>query len=216
MDIARSLMYAFDDPDKIKKILIGGILRIIPIVGWISDGYALVQTKSIYEGRELPLPEWSDMGAYFKKGMMAFLGGLIYAIPVILIACCMWAVAFLPTMSSGGSSDLSGPAMLIVTCGGCLLALYGLVLLILIPALTTRYAITEQFNVFFQVQPAWQLINSNLSGYVMAIVVLLVAGVVGGLLSSITCGLGTPFAGFWTSLVAAYLFGNFAKGAPSA
>jgi hypothetical protein len=222
MDIGRALMYAFEDADKMKKILIGGLLRFVPIVGLISDGYGLVQTKNVYEGRELPLPEWDNFGGYFTKGLMMFVGQFIYAIPAILIYCCAF---ILPTflVGAGSSSSSSGAAQAgplaalatpLLLCGICLLLLYALALLVFLPALTTRYAITEQFAAFFQIGPAWQMISSNLGGYAMAILVLIIAALIGGFVGSIPCGLGVPFAGFWTSLVSAYLFGNFAKGAP--
>lgn len=222
MDIGRALMYAFDDPDKVKKILIGGLLRFVPIVGWISDGYGLVQTKNVYEGKELPLPEWDNFGAYFTKGLMMFVGTFIYSIPAILIYCCAFILPGMligvgsSTDSTGSTSGgplaaLSAPLFF---CGICLLLLYALALLVFLPALITRYAITEQFGAFFQFGPAWQLINTNLGGYAMAVLVLVIAAMIGGIVGSIPCGLGVPFAGFWTSLVSAYLFGNFAKGAP--
>jgi hypothetical protein len=219
MEIGRALMYSFEDPDKIKKLLIGGLLRIVPIASWISDGYALVQTKNIYEGRELPLPEWSDMGKYFTKGLMQFIGTLIYMIPAILIMCCMYAPMIFAgsgSSSSSGNDTMGTIAMIATTCGGCLLLLYGLVLIVILPAVTTRYAITEQFNAFLQIGPGWQMVRSNMGSYVMAIVVVIIAGFVGSLLGSITCGLGYPFVGFWASLVGAYAFGNFAKTALAA
>ncbi len=40
MDVGRSISYVFQDPDWIKKILIGGVLSVIPIFGTlVTLGY---------------------------------------------------------------------------------------------------------------------------------------------------------------------------------
>jgi hypothetical protein len=37
---------------------------------------------------EEKLPEFGDWGADFRLGIMAFVGGLIYNAPLILLSCC--------------------------------------------------------------------------------------------------------------------------------
>ncbi len=219
MDIGKSFSYVFEDPQWLKKVLIGGIINLIPIVNFAATGYWLEETKRVYEGRELPLPEWDNFGGYFMKGLVALVATLIYSIPAILIYCCAF---FLVPMVAGGTSaggrrtggggPLESIASIAVICAGCLLALYAIALLFILPAMFIRYATTEQFGVFFQFGPAWQLIQTNIGGYVLAVVVFVIAAAIAGLVGGIACGIGAAFTGFWASLVGAYLFGGFARG----
>ncbi len=218
MDIGRSFSYVFEDQEWVKKVLIGGLINLIPIVNFAATGYFVEETKRAFDGRELPLPEWDNFGGYFVKGLMTFVAGLIYSIPAILIYCC--AFVLFPmlggTSTSGTSSSSNNPlaalAGLAFACGVCLLLLYGLVVLFFFPALLTRYAITDQFGAFFQFGPAWQLIQSNIGSYVVAVIVYVVASMIAGIIGGIVCGIGAAWTGFWAYLVFSYLFGNFARG----
>ncbi len=221
MDIGKSFTYVFEDQDWIKKVLIGGVVNIIPIVNFAASGYWLAQTKKAYDGQDLPLPEWSDFGGYFMKGLMLAIASIVYSLPAILLYCCAF---ILPTFaaSAGASSSSSssggsaGPLAVLAApmlfCGICLLLLYALALLVFLPALFTRYALTGEFGAFFQFGPAIQMIKSDVGGYAMAVLVFVIAALVASLIGSILCGVGAFFTSFWSSLVGAYLFGNFAKG----
>ena len=90
--------------------------------------------------------------------------------------------------------------------------LYVLVLLIFVPALYTRYALTGEFGALFQFGPALQMIRSNLGTYIMVLLVFVVTTSIASTIGLIVCFVGAAFASFWASLVGAHLFGNFAKG----
>lgn len=220
MDIGKAFSYIFDDPNWVKKVLIGGVVNIIPIVNFAATGYWLTQTKNTYEGRELPLPEWSDFGGYFMKGLMAVIATFVYSLPAILIYCCAFIVPSLMAGAGSSTGDQSGAstgplatvATLLLFCGVCVLLLYLLVLLVFVPALLTRYAMSGEFGAFFQFGPAWQMIKANLGSYIMTLLVFVIASLLASIVGSIACGVGAFFTGFWASLVGAYLFGNFAKG----
>ncbi len=217
MDIGRAFTYFSEDMNWLKKVLIGGIITLIPILNFAATGYWLTQTKRVYEGNDLPLPEWDNFGDYFVKGLIAAVGQFIYALPVILLYCCVGV--FIPALVGGGArgdqpGPLAGLASLLAFCMVCLVLIYAIALVIIIPALLTRYAITGDFGAFFQFVPAWQLINANVGNYVIAVLGFLVASIVAAL-GIIACGIGVVFTQFWSTLVAAYLFGNVARGAPA-
>ncbi len=219
MDIGRSFSYVFEDQEWLKKVLIGGIVNLIPIVNFAATGYFVEQTKRTYEGRELPLPEWDNFGGYFVKGLMTLVAGLIYSIPALVIYCCVMVVpSMLGAGASGSSSSsnsagpLAGVVGILAFCGVCLMLLYGLVVLFFFPALLTRYALTDQFGAFFQFGPAWQLIQTNIGSYVIAVVVYVVASMIASFVGSIACVIGVAWTSFWAYLVFAYLFGSFARG----
>ena len=220
MDIGRSFAYVFEDQQWLKKVLIGGVINLIPIVNFAATGYWLEQTKRVIDGRDLPLPEWDNFGGYFMKGLMTFVATFVYSLPVIVIYCCIaFVVPLLVGAGSSGSGSRSQPGPLaalaapLSICLGCLILLYVLALLVFVPALIIRYVTTDQFGAFFQFGPAWQLINTNIGNYAIAVLVFIIAAMVAGLVGSIACGIGAAFTGFWSYLVGAFLFGSFARGA---
>jgi hypothetical protein len=205
MDIGKSFSYVFEDQDWLKKVLIGGLINLIPIVNFAATGYWI------------PLPEWSDFGNYFMKGLMFFLAGIVYAIPIIVLACCANIPAMLGAFSSNGSTSSSGGSgltTLFYACGGCLIFLYFIVLLVFVPALLIRYAMSEQFGAFFQFGPAWKMISSNIGSYLTVFVIYYVIAAIAGMIGTIVCVVPVFWTLLWANLVGAYLFGNFAKGIP--
>ena len=86
MDWGSAFQFQFKDKDWLKKILIGGVMFIIPIFGWLVIlGYAVETAKNVKNGQDTPLPEWEDWGGRFMTGLLAFVTIFIYAIPGILI-----------------------------------------------------------------------------------------------------------------------------------
>ncbi len=35
MDFAKAFSFVFDDPDWVQKIVIGGLVSLIPVIGWL-------------------------------------------------------------------------------------------------------------------------------------------------------------------------------------
>ena len=85
MDIGRSFTYMFEDQDWIKKILIGGVVSLVPVVNFAALGYFIEALKNTVEGRELPLPEWDDFGGKFMKGLMAGIASFLYMLPIMIV-----------------------------------------------------------------------------------------------------------------------------------
>ncbi len=64
----------------IKKLLIGAILSIIPIVNLIASGYIIKAAKGTMDKKD-DLPEWEDWGNLFMTGLVVAVIGVIYMIP---------------------------------------------------------------------------------------------------------------------------------------
>jgi hypothetical protein len=82
MDLAKAMIKPFTD---IKNLIIGIALSILPIVRWFAAGYLL---ESSGLGKHKPshkLNEWDDWGDLFLKGLSAWLIGLVYMIPALII-----------------------------------------------------------------------------------------------------------------------------------
>jgi hypothetical protein len=213
MDIGRSFTFVFDDEEWIKKILIGGILTIIPIVNFVVFGYFIDTLKNVIDGQELPLPEL-DFGDQFMKGLMFFLASLIYAIPIIVLSIMIAVVGAI--MGGAGDEAAQGVAGLCALGGNCIIFIYALVLAVILPAACILYANSGEFGSFFRFGEIIGLITSNIGSYIVAILVAWVASMIAGLVGSIACGVGIFFTSFWAYLVVAHLLGQFYTGTQTA
>lgn len=205
MDIAKAFSYVFEDRNWPAKILIGGILSIIPIVNFIPIGYALTALRNIAEGKESPLPEWDNWGGYFSKGLMAFLAGLIYALPIFIII--GFSSAFAAIAGAGEEEALTSIVALCTTFLYCLNIVYSLALSFWLSGALTFYALRENFGALFSLGEIFRFISANIGNYLLAWILSLVASFVAGF-GVILCVVGVLFTGFWAYLVWAHLFGQ--------
>jgi len=81
-NISDSVRYPTSD---LGKLLILGIIMIIPVVNFIGMGYFLRALKSNLAGIS-ELPNFDDVGELFIEGLKLFVVGIIYSIPVWIIA----------------------------------------------------------------------------------------------------------------------------------
>ena len=216
MDIGRSFTYMFEDQDWLKKILIGGVVNLIPIVNFASTGYFIEALRNTAEGRELPLPEWDDFGGKFMKGLMAGIAGFIYALPIMLF---MGIVFGLTAAVAAAVADEDTAAAVVTACSGigyCLMFVYMILLMLILPAATIRYTLTEQFGAFFRFGDIIAFIKANIGGYIIALLVALVASLIAQIVGGIACGIGILFTLMWAMLVGANLLGNLAREAQPA
>ncbi|MBN1218074.1 MAG: DUF4013 domain-containing protein [Anaerolineae bacterium] len=218
MDIGSAFTFMFDDEEWVKKLAIGGAIALVGtilspiVVGLVLflplGGYMLETLKNVRDGQS-KLPEWTDFGNLFKKGLMVFLIGLIYNIPVLLIAC----------LSGGANAAIAQPDLdenviqaltVLAGCLSCVQVILSLLISIIIPAALIRYAQYDTFGSAFQFGQVFALITGNFGGYIVAILLSWVAGLLAGL-GVILCVVGVFFTFFWSMLVSANLYGQVAK-----
>ncbi|KYC45930.1 MAG: hypothetical protein APG12_00541 [Candidatus Methanofastidiosum methylothiophilum] len=79
-----------------RKLLIGIVVNIIPIVNLISYGYIL-ESSDIKRGEQTDkMEEWEDYGGFFVKGLIALIISLVYGIPALIVGAIAFFVAFGP------------------------------------------------------------------------------------------------------------------------
>lgn len=225
MDVGKSFTYMFEDKDWIVKILIGGgilflgaifsWLLLIPLIAAIAVvlGYYLMALRNVYEGNPNPLPEWTNLGEMFRKGIGAVGGLFVWAIPAIVLSCCGYLPILIAQQANrnGDANAATGILGLFGACIICLAVLVGIATALFSYAPFTNYALTNQMSTFWDFRGNWQFIKNNTGNYVMAFLLTIVAGIIGAVAGSITCGLLTTFTSFWAYLVAAHLFGQVAR-----
>jgi hypothetical protein len=217
MDIGKSFTYVFEDKNWIMKVLIGGIVLLIPIVNFAVYGYMLTTLKNVADGQPSPLPEWSDFGAHFMKGLYAAIGVIVYLLPGILVICCAQALTIGVTATAGaaGGRDAGGAAASIVgflgLCLSCIAYLYIFVAALTLYAPLTRFAMSaNQLSLFWDFRGNLAFIQKNLTNYIIALLIAWVASFVAGF-GIILCIVGVLFTSFWGTLVAANVFGQLWK-----
>jgi hypothetical protein len=144
--------------------------------------------------------------------LYVFVGALVYVSPIILLYCCMIVLGVLVGGLGAGNSDaagaLAGVAGLLSICLWCLIILFVLVVAVMFPAALTRYAMTSQLSVFWDFRGNFELVSKNLSNYIIAILIVWVAGFVASF-GIILCVIGVVFTSFWSQLVGAHVYGQF-------
>ena len=226
MDFQKSFSYPFEDKSWLNKTLIGALVAAVPIINFAWGGYLIDLLKNIMRGDPMPLPDWSDFGDKFTRGLFVFIASMAYAIPALVLACIPLALFFIPASSQGG--DLQDTMLGVLTgvggLFGCLIALYSLVLSFIFPAIYIHYARIGTFGAFFEFGNIFKIVRADLGKYLTAWVLSLVAGIVVGLviglagavLGFIPCigwiaawVLGA-LAGVYIFFVYAHLFGQYA------
>lgn len=213
MDVGKSFTYMFEDKEWISKIAIGGLILLIPIVGWlIVFGYVLRVIRNVYDGTMPVLPEWNEIGDMLVKGFMAFLGVLVWSIPVIILACCMALAAIVFGSAAEGNGSEAAAAMggLLTTCLSCLIIIVSIAISLFVYAPITNFALTNQINTFWDFNGAWRFIQANPGNYFIAFLLSLVANFIASF-GVILCFIGVLFTTFWYMLVMGHLFGQVAR-----
>jgi len=202
MDIGRALSFPFKDAEWVKKILIGGLITLIPFIGsFVAFGYAIEVVRRAYQNDDT-LPEWDDFGGYLTRGFLGWVGALVWAIPLILIGFC----AFIPAIAlSGDDSGASGAFFLF---GYCLIIPLAIIFqAFVLPILLGRYAVERNFGAMFQFSEVIEEIRRAGSALLMVLVVAIVATFVAQL-GLIACFIGIIFTTFYSYLAIAHAAGQ--------
>jgi uncharacterized protein DUF4013 len=197
MDIGRSFAYVFEDPDWMKKVLIGAVVGIVPILGIAQTGYALEVTKRVYEGEARPLPEWDDIGGFFVRGLLVSLGGLIWSFPMVALAACVIGGVAVGTDSSSG-------AVAAAICLAVPLAL--LFFAFVLPIVGARYAVERHFGAMFEFGEIAREVRRSAVQLLILLAVALVASLI-ALLGVVACFIGVYFTVVYAGLIYAHALG---------
>lgn len=227
MDIGKSLQFAFDDERWLSKIGVGALISLIPILNFAWVGYYIDLMRNVTDRKELPLPEWDELGEKLVKGLLLTVAGFLYALPGLLFLCLPMGIMFLPAFLQ--DPDAQGVLAVFTTFAGiglfCVIGLYFLLFSFIFPAVQLRFSRTGEFQSCFQFREIFSLISGHLSDYLVAWLVTLLAGFIVGIVTSgvgLTLGwipcLGqilvwiiAALTGAWTSVVYAHIFGQLGR-----
>jgi len=199
MDFAKAFSFVFDDPDWIKKIVIGGLIMLIPILGvFIVMGYALAVARNVIQSKEPTLPEWSDFGQMLIDGFFTWLISIVYILPLFVVACIIMAPA--TVLNNDTLSSLA------TCCFSLIAVVYSFAMsLFFLPAALTRYAANGDMMSAFKFSEILALTRPNLMVFLMALLIAIVASFIGGL-GGIACGVGALFTTFYSYCVMGHAY----------
>lgn len=209
MDLGRAFGFVMEDENWLNKILIGGLILIIPVFGQIALlGYMLDVARNVAQGNPRPLPDWSDLGNKFMKGLYMLVIGLVYALPVIILIALLAFVAILIIGVTGGESDAAaGLAGLLLFCIYPLAFILGLFVQLLVFAGYTRYIQTDSLGTALQFSETWNMVRATPGRWVVLLLVNILCGIVGSV-GSIACGIGILFTLVYSQAVFGHVLGQ--------
>jgi hypothetical protein len=150
------------------KLIIALICLGLPFNGYVMR---------VYRGAN-PAPEVDEWGTLFMDGLKLFAVGLVYALPIIII----WLFIFGTMLLSGFSDDMSGAGIAAAGMNMLLmmvLYLYEIVIAVLMPIASIRFARTNTFSEAFNFSAIFGTIGRI--GWLNYIIAIILVGLVVGI-----------------------------------
>ncbi len=213
MDFGRAFTYLSDDKEWINKVLIGTAISLVPILNFAAGGYFLEVIQRVAQQKETPLPEWSDLGNKWVKGLLFFSILVLYYLPSIVIGLIGVATVILAAAQSGGSEEAVPAALFSMLVFILLAAIWMLLVILIVPAVAIQYALNGNFGAAFKLGNIFGLIRKDIGGYGIALVIVFISGLLVGVAAAVPIigGLVALAAGFYVSLVRAHAYGQLAE-----
>jgi hypothetical protein len=211
-DFAKPFTFVFDDPRWLTKILIGGLFHLagVFIVGWFFVlGYFAQMIRNIVRGDATPLPEWeNNLGDFFNEGLRLVGVGLCWVLPIVLLAFAF--VIPMVAFGAAGNDDMNAIGSGLAGCMACLIVPLSLAVTFFMPASLLFVVVEQRFGAAFEFGRIWPFIKANIGNYCLAIVVYLIARMLGGFGVALLC-VGVFFTAFWAILVTGHGFAQVYK-----
>ncbi len=209
MDVGRTLSYIFEDERWVTKVLIGGLVLLIPFIGsLVLIGYMLKTAQNVARGVERPLPEWSEFGDLLMRGLYGFIISLVYMLPYIVVygicACAMGGFTAAAETSDDPSALIGGLACIIMPIVLLLAFLGGLMSY----AGWARYIATDQLSEAFKFGEVFAMLRNNLGLFLMAMLVVGILSGIVAMLGIIAIFIGVLFTGFMAYLMQGHALGQ--------
>lgn len=202
---------AFKRPfEDIRKLIIGCLLNIIPIIGFFATGYTMKAGEITLKNKK-DLPEWTDWGRLFVDGLLAFVIGVVWFLPAIILI-------VIGAIGVGATALLSGGALtatdVLATLGlPVIIALVlGLIAMYFVPLAVMGYVSTRKIGEAFKIGT---ILRKGLKGkYFIVWLVSFVVGMVLSLIASMTYVLSiilSPAASFISMIIGITLVASIYK-----
>lgn len=176
MNYSRAFTAVFDDKNWISKILIAGLIGLIPVIGQIYLlGWMVEIVRRVKAGREDILPT-THFAYFLTLGLKVVVVGLIYSIPVLILSGIMQLI-------TAGANNADADFFTVFFAGmGCVGSFLGIVLNFVIGMLGTygiiKIAETDQIKACLDFSDAFNCIKNNISVFVIVELLSIVTGLI--------------------------------------
>ena len=218
IDFAQCFRFAVDDPDWIKKMLLGGLFALLSflLVGaFFVAGYWVRFLRRVVAGEARPMPEWDDLGGIFNDGLkvvgvyFTFVAGVVLVF--MALGCAMGllgaGIGSLSRSSEGAGSAAAAIGGLGMAAAYGVIMLIGLGLAVFMPAVLVRVILKDRYSEAFAFREHLAFIKANLANYGLSLVVYLVANFASQF-GALLCCVGVFPAAFWSCLIFGYALGE--------
>ncbi len=209
MQFGKPFSFVFEDPDWFKKVAIMGLVSLIPILGQIVLlGWMLDIMKKMINRDQVTLPNL-DFGGQLSRGFGGFVVGLVYAIPLIVLAIIQSIfIAVLTGMAEGDAAEVAGVASIAVAvCFGLLYFVLGILLYLVYPIAYGRYAEFGKISEALKFGVVFGLVKKAIGPLFIALIGALIASLIAPL-GAIACGIGVLLTLVYSMAITGHFFGQ--------
>ena len=202
MDFGRAFTFVFEDRDWVRKLLLVGLITLIPFVGWLFVlGWTLEISHRVNQGVAVILPGLEDFGERLVQGIKGFVIAFVYTLPITVVAMVYGGIFALNT-------DAAAEAVVISTVlYVCCISAISLMLAAFMPAAFGALADTGHVGEAFRLGRIWSLIKAAPGAYLLAIVGVWLAGLLSMLGLLLFC-VGIIFTAVYAAAVQGNLYGQ--------
>lgn len=204
MQFGNAFSFVFQDQDWFKKVLIIGLVGLIPIIGQIIVlGWSLKITLNVIRNDPSPLPEM-DFAADLARGFKAWVVSLVYALPMLVLY-----LPILILVSIVGNGDDTANVIVAIgsSCFGLLMAVYGVLMAFVLPAAYSRVAVEDSIGAGLAFGAVFGMVKKALVPYLLVLLGGLVAGFIAPL-GTIACGIGVILTATYSMAILGHLYGQ--------
>lgn len=209
MDIKRAYTFFQNDPDWIVKLLVTGLIGLIPIIGpiyiigWMMEIAKRAETQTTHL-----LPE-IDFGTFIRYGFKVLVMNLIYLIPVFVIALAMAFVAGGMMSTDNGFLNFVGAVFMFLF--NTLIFIYALIMILVSLAGTIRIIDTGTVNSALDFKLLYNMIMDNWVEFLIVFGLHTIANSLIASAGTILCFVGVIFTTPYAYAASGHLIGQLSS-----
>ncbi|MDD5331948.1 MAG: DUF4013 domain-containing protein [Candidatus Nanoarchaeia archaeon] len=192
----------------VKKLLIGIVLSILPIINFFVMGYQLECARSMLKkGKpEYALPEWNHWGNLFLRGFLTLIIGIIYMIPLVIVGILVFGNTLMNLATVWFTGTVTPDLFAGLGAGLAVFILVAILLAYIIPSAIVAFASDYKFGSAFKLG---KILKKAFTGkYFGAWFVSIVVSMLFGLVFSIVPYLGGAITSFIVGVIMYSLIGQ--------
>jgi hypothetical protein len=211
MEFGSAFSQPFKDPDWFKKMIINGLVMLIPVIGGIClFGWAVEVARRIIKDEPSDILPGLDFGSQLANGFKAGVISLVYAIPLIIFSIPMQVIPLLGGALGLDEATLSYAIIGVSVCCGGLILIYGILMAFMLPAAIGKFLDTDQLGAAFRVGEVLAIVKSAPVAFLLVWVGSILSSFISSL-GSIACGVGILITAPYAMAIIGNLYGQAYK-----